>query len=286
MQTKETTTMKTTTTIAAVGITLLAAAMSAAIAADTAQPAAAGQPNADAILKAMSDKLGNAQHFSFKATREIAAALAEAHVLPAKCDIEVTVQRPNNVFGTSTSKDGERRLYFNGKDLTMFDGKNNMYSTVPMKSSLDGLPTQLAEKYGFVPPLAEFVMSNPYKDMKFRAKTISYAGTEMAGNPPVDCHHLKLAGKLADAELWIGVNDSLPIKMTAKLKGGTRAGTDLNIEFTRWNLDAPVTDQTFVFTPPADSHRIPMVTSAEAQATKKSDHSTSKRKAIQKVTTL
>ncbi len=129
-------------------------------------------------------------------------------------------------------------------------------------------------------------MSNPYKDMKFRAKTISYAGTEMAGNPPADCHHLKLAGKLADAELWIGVNDSLPIKMTAKLKGGTRAGTDLNIEFTRWNLDAPVTDQTFVFTPPADSHRIPMVTSAEAQATKKSDHSTSKRKAIQKVTTL
>src|SRR6266567_4616830 len=178
MQTKETTTMKTTTTIAAVGITLLAAAMSAAIAADTAQPAAAGQPNADAILKAMSDKLGNAQHFSFKATREIAAALAEAHVLPAKCDIEVTVQRPNNVFGTSTSKDGERRLYFNGKDLTMFDGKNNMYSTVP--------------------PLAEFVRSNPYKDMKFRAKTIADAGTEMAGNPPADCQHLKLAGKLAD----------------------------------------------------------------------------------------
>src|SRR5439155_23542778 len=96
MQTKETTTMKTTTTIAAAGITLLAAAMSAAIAADIAQPAAAGQPNADAILKAMSDKLSNAQHFSCKATRESADALAEAQVLPGKCDIEVIVQRPND----------------------------------------------------------------------------------------------------------------------------------------------------------------------------------------------
>src|SRR5207247_10889151 len=100
MQTKETTTMKTTTTIAAVGITLLAAAMSAAIAADTAQPAAAGQPNADAILKAMSDKLGNAQHFSFKATREIAAALAVAPVLTANCVIDVTCTCPDDVLTT------------------------------------------------------------------------------------------------------------------------------------------------------------------------------------------
>jgi hypothetical protein len=257
--------MKIKTILAALSLAVLAAFISPAIAADTAQPAAPGQPNAETILKQMSDKLGAARQFSFKATREISSSVAEQHNLQAKSDVEVTVQRPNSVAGTSTNADTTRRLYFDGKNLTVVDGKENTCSVTPMKASLDTLPVQLATKYGFVPPLADFVISDPYKDMKFRAQSISYAGTDTIGSPAVECHHLKLSGKIADSDLWIAVSDNLPRKMTAKVKGGSEAGEDLTIEFTEWNMDAPVTGDTFVFTPPADSQKIPMVTLAEAQ---------------------
>ena len=258
--------MKHNPILAAIGFALMAACTSAAIAADESKTAAADKPTADTILKGMSDKLGAARQFSFKATREISASVAEQHNLQAKSDVEVTVQRPNSVAGTSTNADTTRRLYFDGKNLTVVDGKENTYSVTPMKASLDTLPVQLATKYGFVPPLADFVISNPYKDMKFRAHSISYAGTDTTGSPAVECHHLKLSGKIADSDLWIAVSDNLPRKMTAKVKGGNGAGTDLDIEFTEWNMDAPVTAETFVFTPPADSQKIPMVTLAEARA--------------------
>ena len=258
--------MKQNIVIIAVSLTLMVSFISPAIGADSSQPAAADKATADTILKAMSDKLGAARQFSFKATREISASVAEQHNLQAKSDVEVTVQRPNSVAGTSTNADTTRRLYFDGKNLTVVDGKENTYSVTPMKASLDTLPVQLATKYGFVPPLADFVISNPYKDMKFRAQSISYAGTDTTGSPAVECHHLKLSGKIADSDLWIAVSDNLPRKMTAKVKGGNGAGTDLDIEFTEWNMDAPVTAETFVFTPPADSQKIPMVTLAEARA--------------------
>ena len=261
--------MKQNTILAAVSLALVAASMSAAIAAGAAQPATAGQPNADTILRQMSDKLSAASQFSFKATREIDAALAAGRGLQAQARIEVVVRRPNAVFGRSMSKDGVRYLYFDGNTLSIFDAKRNMYATVPMRTSLDALPVQLATRYGFVPPLAEFVISNPYKDISWRAQTISYAGTGtyrtgFLGLSQVKCYRIALSGKFADSELWIAVNDQLPRRMTARLKGQTGA-TALDIEFLDWNLNAPVTTQEFVFTPPKGASEIPIQTALKSK---------------------
>jgi hypothetical protein len=244
----------------------IAAALSPAIAADTAKPAAAKPPSADTILKKMSSTLATANQFSFKGTREVSAAIAAERKMQAKSDIVVTVRRPDHVAGTSTDADGVRSLYFDGRYLTIVDGKNNMYSTVSLPGSLDALPAQLSAKYGFLPPLADFVMSSPYADLRRRSKSITYVGTDTTGMPAVPTHHLKLAGKLADADLWIGVDDHLPRKMTAMVRDGADKGTALTILFTEWNLDAHVTEQAFAYVPPAGALQIPMITTAEMQA--------------------
>ena len=246
--------------------TLAASSMSPATAADVAKPATAGQPSADAVLKQMSDTLAAAKQFSFKGTRQFSSAQAEGRNMQAKSDIEVTVRRPDHLTGTSTGDGNVRRMIFDGKNFTLLDGKTNMYSTVPMRASLDALPGQLAKKYGLVPPLADFVQSNPYKDLKRRSQSVTYLGTVACGTPATHCHRLGLSGKLADGELWIGVADHLPKKLTAKVKGGTDTGADLTIDFTDWNLAPAVTAETFVFTPPKDAQKIRMVTSAEIDA--------------------
>ena len=87
-----------------------------------------------------------------------------------------------------------------GTQLTLLDEKTNHYSVVPMRTSIDGLVEQVDKRYGFTPPLAEFVLSNPYKDLKQQAKTITYLGrgkttAGFLGLFGVECHRLALHGR-------------------------------------------------------------------------------------------
>ena len=226
-------------------------------------------PSADAILKEMSSTLAGARQWSFKGTREIGAQAARKHDMQSKSGIELIVARAEKVAGVSTDAAGTRKLFFDGQQFTLVDGIANTYATVPLKATLDELPAQLAATYGLLPPLADFIVSDPYTDIKRRTKSVSYLGTGKAGSPAVKSHHLKLAGTLADAELSIGVEDHLPRKMTAKVKAGADKGTTVAIEFTEWNLAAPVTDATFVYAPGNDVQKIPMITRADMEAATK-----------------
>ncbi|MEP6669340.1 MAG: DUF2092 domain-containing protein [Chthoniobacter sp.] len=87
--------------------------------------ATAAEPNADQLLKQMSAKLAAAHSFSFRAEREIDAALLEGRNVPEQAYVAVLVQRPNQLAGRSTSKGGVRHFIFNGQTLSLVDEKKN-----------------------------------------------------------------------------------------------------------------------------------------------------------------
>ena len=256
--------MKTPINLATLSFALAVTFTSPTFAADTAKP------NADQILKQMGKKIGGARQFTFKAHREMDASLEPGRDTPEDARIEVSVSRPNKAAGKASSKDGVRRVYADGQNFTLLDAKKNLYSTVPMHTSLDGLVDVLDAKYGFVPPLANFMVSDPYKEIRSNAQTVSYLGqgtysTGFLGLSKVECHRLALKGKVADAELWIGVNDQLPRKLVATFRD--RPGQpQLKIEFSAWNLDARTTDQDFALVPPQGAVKIPMRTTAGMEA--------------------
>lgn len=230
-------------------------------------PANATDPNADQLLRQMSAKLAAAKSFSYSATREIDAALLEGRDLPEKANVSVTVQRPNKIAARATSKLGSRRVVFDGRTFSLLDAKSNHYAAVPMRTNIDGLVARLDEQYGFVPPLAEFALSNPYAEFRQQADTLAYLGRGRTsggflGLGGEECHRLGLKGKAADAELWIAVGDGLPRKLVATFH---RTGQpQLRIAFSAWNLAAPVAD--FTFTPPQGAQKIEMWTTAKMQA--------------------
>ena len=141
-----------------------------------ADPTPAAKPDADKILREASSTLAAARQFSFKAHRYMDAALLVGRDLAEDAQIEITVQRPDKVLADAKSQEGERRMYADGKNFSLVDARMNLYATVPMPTSLDGLVDKMDEKYGFTPPLAEFVLSNPYKEFHRQARTVSYLG--------------------------------------------------------------------------------------------------------------
>jgi hypothetical protein len=233
--------------------------------------ARAADPDADQLLRQMSEKLASAKTLSFSATREIDAALLEGRQLAEKARITVTVQRPDKIAAIARSKEGTRHLVADGRTLSLFDAKNNYYTALPMRADLDTLVARLDEKYGFTPPLAEFALSNPYADFRRQARTLTYLGRAKTkagflGLGGVECHRLALSGPLAQAELWIGVHDQLPRQLVATFNREGRP--QVRIRFSEWNLAAPVAATDFIFTPPPGSEKIEMWTTAEMDATR------------------
>jgi hypothetical protein len=216
-------------------------------------------PDADQLLRAMSAKLAAATSFRFEATREIDPALLEGRDVPEKARVTVTVQRPNKLDAQATSREGTRRFVADGRTLSLLDQKKNHYATIPMRTSLDGLVEKLDQEYGFTPPLAEFAVSDPYAELLGQAHTATYLGRVQQtggflGFGGIACYRIGLKGKVADAELWISVDDLLPRKLVATFHRTGRS--QVRIAFSKWNLNAPVSAQEFAFTPPKGATKI------------------------------
>lgn len=259
--------MKPKLILTAASLALTALCTSPALAAD------APKPSADTILRQMSSTLAGARQFSFHAHRTIDAALLTGRKVPADAQIAVTVQRPNKITAKSVSNGDVRHFYAGGRNLTLVDVTKNLYATVPMPTSLDGLVAELDQKYGFTPPLAELALSNVYADIRWKAQSISYLGDATGpggflGLSGVPCHRLALSGKVLDAELWVGVNDHLPKKLVATAKN--RPGKpQIKVAFSDWNLAPKVTDQDFAYVPSKGAMKITIATTAEVKTSDK-----------------
>jgi len=226
----------------------------------------------DDILHGMSAKLAAAQHFSFEATRELDPALVEGRNLPEKAHVVVNVSRPNQLAARSVSRERKMRFVADGRTMTVFNETKNHYAQVPMRASIDGLVDKVDQEYGFVPPLADFAVSDPYREIRQQAHTVSYLGIEKVGGGflglgAVECHHLALKGKAADGELWIATSDQLPRQMIATFHHANHP--QLRIRFASWNLAAATPASAFNFIPPKGAEKIEMWTTAKMHAARK-----------------
>lgn len=236
-----------------------------------ASPAFAAE-NADHILRATSAKLAASKNFTFNATREIAPVLREGHDLPGKARVTVAVSRPSQISARAVSRDGTRRFIADGRKLTVADETAGFYAQAPVRATLDRLVESLDALYGFTPPLAEFALSDIYQDLRRQAHTITYLGTGKSGGGflglgGIECHRIGLLGKVADAELWIAMGDQLPRKLVATFK--LPGNPQVRVDFSSWNLGAPLTAADFTFTPPTGSTKIEMWTKSRMNTARK-----------------
>lgn len=246
--------------------------LSAALVALALPSLSAAELSGDEILRQMSERLAAAPAFRFEATREVDSSLLPGFALSGKVRIAALVQRPGKFAAFSESKSDSRQFIANGRTLTVFDARKNFYATIPTPPTIDGLIDKLDEKYGFTPPLADFAVSNPFQEFKRQAKMIeslgrAKVGTGFLGLGGVETNHIALKGRVADAELWIGVKDHLPRKLVATFHRPGRP--QVRVDFLAWDLAPHVSPADFSFTPPKGALKIEMVTTEKLQTLSK-----------------
>ena len=172
-----------------------------------------------------------------------------------------TVQRPNRFHARMTGGRGLESWY-NGKVLTIASHPHKVFAQAPMPDTIDRTLDALAERYDMALPMGDLFYSSAERALLSDTTKGGYAGRESVGGTP--CVHLAFQDVGVDWELWLPTQgDPLPKRFKVAQKSRTGRPV-IDVTFTRWDLAAPMSAETFVPKVPADYEGIAVLQRAAA----------------------
>jgi hypothetical protein len=211
------------------------------------------------LVHQMSERLASVQSLSvsIQQVRDIVHRSGKKETISFAA--EQTMQRPNHLHIKAA---GERQLegWYDGKWITIALHTQKLYAQAPMPDSIDGALDALAERYGYVMPVADLLYSSPEKALIADTTTGGYVGRETLDD--IACHHLAFHDTGVDWELWLPVEgDPLPRRLKATLV--SRSGKPvIDTTFVKWNLSPQLEATGFTARVPPDYEGIAMLQQA------------------------
>lgn len=235
---------------------------------DAEAPAAEAKPQIEAeaarVLRAASSYLAEAKALTFKSEEWVDVVLADGQKLQTTRTASVTLKRPDRLQIEVTSPRRSHGLWYSNKTLTFLDRTKNFYATAPAAATIDETIDAIEDRFGIAFPMADLLVADPYANATARVKTGVYLGKATVLG--VACRHLAFTGENLDWQIWVQEGAKpLPRKivLTYKKEAGAPQRTAI---LSDWDVQGPVSDETFTFVPPQGALRIEMIP-REAPAT-------------------
>jgi hypothetical protein len=232
-----------------------------AAAASAASPAIAEQ--ADRLLKEMGAYIGSAQEFTFHADVTFDHVLPSGQKLQFSAAEEVMLQRPGRLYVEWNGDLGARQFWYDGKTVTLYDPAMPFYAGEAAPPNLDNMLGQLLPKLDFVPPLADFFYSDPYKTVR---ANIQY-GFDLGQNDVNgrSCRTLAFVEKDVDWQIWIENGPQLtPCKLVITYKNQP-AQPQFTAVFSDWDFAPRIAAPVFTPELPPGTQKIPFATVTAAK---------------------
>jgi hypothetical protein len=218
-------------------------------------------PRADELVKQMSDLLTRTKSFALEAQEiydEVPAQLPRTQLTNLR---HVALRRPDRLVADASGDAVNRSSWYDGKTFAVFDKEQNTYSTIPTAPTIDGALDAIFERTGMVIPLADFVYEDVYTRLMESVQRGVYLGIHQVGD--VACHHLSFEQATIDWQLWIDAGEKpLPRKLVIAYKTEDEV-PQYSVTIGKWNLNANLPDELFVFEAPEGAERIEFPSSQE-----------------------
>jgi len=182
-----------------------------AIAGDTGQPpplpaapALAPQsvePQVEEIFNRACSLLSSHKLVGFHAEITFDSVLPSLVKLQYAAAMDVAIERPNRLAINYESDLGAKRLWYDGKTLTILDAPHMVYARVDAPDSIDAMLKWVNETKNVTIPLSGFAYSDPCGRFREQIQRSKYIGLNDVGG--IDCDHLGFIGEEADWQLWI-----------------------------------------------------------------------------------
>jgi hypothetical protein len=223
-------------------------------------------PQAEKILRRMSDYLAGLQQFTLKAESTLEAVLTSGQKLQYDSPSTLMVSRPNRLRAHRKGDLANQEFFYDGKTLTLYNPKENLYATVAAPATLDETLDFAREKLDIIAPAAELLYKNAAEKMLKESTSGFVVGPSMVGG--VKTTHLAFHGAEVDWQIWIE-DGAKPLPRKFVLTSTKVSGTpQFTVLIRSWNVAPQLTNQEFSFTPPKGAKKIEflMLTSGAAKS--------------------
>lgn len=197
------------------------------------------------LLKKATARIADAKGFSVRTLGSREVPSSQGQMLTFFDTVEVDVKRPNKLKAEISAGGSDVNVYYDGKTLTVSDDDSKLYAVTPAPATLDAFVTDVAQKQGIYLPMADFIASDPFKQLTTGLTNAYDAGvTEIDGRA---VRHLAFARPGLEYQLWLDAKTDLPRMMGVTYLDAPRA-PHFTVTFKDWKFrDKP--DSDFEFTP-------------------------------------
>jgi hypothetical protein len=235
---------------------VLAAAVAAVLglAAGPALAAAGIDPDADAVLRAMSKYLGTLPSFSANADIDVEIIDLDGQKVQLSSSGSILLVRPGRLYSQRRSANGEYEIFVDGKTVTLFSKAKGAYFQIPAPATLEATVAALRAESGFEISGADLLYAETYSGLVTDVVSGAHYGTTWVNG--VECYHLAFRAKQVDWQIWVQTGEKpLPMKYVITTKWMTGA-PQFTMRLSGWDTQPKVPAGRFVFTAPAGSRRL------------------------------
>jgi hypothetical protein len=213
-------------------------------------------PHAERILRAACQYLAEAPFYSLNAEIWRDHVDSDGQKVQFTRVMDLEVKRPDRLHADIHSPHTQREFWYDGKSLTVLDGKRSVFSTAEMPATLDQAIDAAHDQFGIDLPMIDLAISDPFKNAMSKVITARYFG--LASAMGYSCHHLAFTQENIDWQVWIQDGPQPLIRkfvITHKNEEGSPEFTGLIRE---WNFTSRISESDFVFEQPPGTLRIQM----------------------------
>lgn len=209
-------------------------------------------PDAQAVLGAMTNYLGSLKSFSVEYAAADEIITTDGQKLQFLHSGEITLERPGKLHAVRRGAAGVAEIFLDGKILFLYGKSANAF--LQLNASTVDAAVDAVRKLGFDAPGADFLSDKPLDPSTTDMVSGSHVGMTFVDG--VEVHQLAFRGKDVDWQLWVTSGDKpLPVRYVVTTK--SLAGSpQFILEMRRWNV-APQTDATrFTFVMPQGATKL------------------------------
>ncbi len=219
-------------------------------------------PFVEQLIKLTSDYLTSADAFRVKADVTYEEVLTSGKKIQLSRTVEVMLRRPDRIRVEVLGDRGSRRVYYDGKTLSMHHLDQTVYGIVDAPDTIDEMIDTLREQYGMAVPLADLLVSDIDQSFRDNAESGKYMGLHYLQG--VKHHHLLLSNQNVDYQIWIE-DSARPVPNKIVITYVNEPGQpQFTAILSGWDFAPRLPDLVFEFAPPIDADEIEFLPLARA----------------------
>jgi hypothetical protein len=236
-------------------IVVLAFAVAALAAADgrvsAAPPKKNVDPDADKMLRQMTDYLAGLQSFTVRTGVADEVALKSGEKIEIMSNAEISVQRPNHLRSTQRGSAAGMGIWYDGQHMTVACQATQSFQTLTAPPTLDAAIDQMRKELDIDAPGADLIYARPYDILTEQVVSGRFVGRETIDGVPVN--HIAFRGEQMDWQLWIKDGPQpLPMRYVITTKDAP-GHPEFAVQMSDWNTQPNLPASTFEFQPPAQA---------------------------------